>query len=322
MVTMPLLEAVNIYKYFKVGGSLFRKSQYIKAVDGVTLTINDGETLALVGESGSGKTTVGRIVLRLIEPTKADKLEFMGRDLLNPNKDDLLFLRRNSSIIHQNPLSSFNPWWSVKKIIREPLDRLNIGSPEERDDMVADILENVGLGSDILEKNPRDLSGGQQQRVAIARALVYRPKFIVADEPTSALDLSVRASILNLMKDFQDKWGISYLLITHDLASAVAISHRINVMYMGEIVESGETSKVIDEPLHPYTQGLIKSIPSLKPSSRSRYEIKGEIPSLIREIKGCKFHDRCPFAMDICRSKKPELIEVEKGRAVSCFLYS
>ncbi len=319
---MPIVEGVNIYKYFRVGSSILGRSQYLRAVDGVSLSIEEGETLALVGESGSGKTTVGRIMLKLIEPTKADKLEFMGRDLLNPSAEDIAFLRRNSSIIHQNPLSSFNPWWSVRRIVREPLDRLGIGSPDERDEMVAKMLGSVGLSEEIMDKNPRELSGGQQQRVAIARALIYRPKFIVADEPTSALDLSVRASILNLMREFQSRWGVSYLFITHDLASAVAISHRVNVMYMGEIVESGDTVRVVREPLHPYTQGLIKSIPSLKPSMRSRYEIKGEITSLLKEIKGCKFHDRCPFVMDICRSRKPPAIEVEKGRRVSCFLYS
>ena len=311
----------DIHKHFRMKTGFFGKQVVIKAVDGISFTIFENETLSLVGESGSGKTTVGKIALKIIEPTRAKRLEFMGRNLLSLKKEDYWFVRRHASMVYQNPLSSFNPWWTIRKIIREPLDRLNVYSQNDRDAIVEDIIRDVGLSIDHLERNPRDLSGGQQQRVAIARAIVHKPRLVVLDEPTSALDVSMRASILDLLLELQRKHGITYLLITHDISTAFVMSRRISVMYMGEIVEEGNTKEVINKPLHPYTRGLIQSIPLPDPDLRNRYEIKGEIPSQIEEISGCKFNPRCPLAFDKCRKNRPGLKNVDRNRKVACFLY-
>ncbi len=316
---MPLLEVIDLYKYFTIKQGLLAKPVILRAVDGVSFNIEEGETLGLVGESGSGKTTVGKLVLRLIEPTRVKKLEFMGVDLTRIDDRGLRKIRRYMSVVYQNPSSSLNPWWTVGKIIEEPLVRQGYGDPDERRELVEAIMERVGLPLELYNRYPGELSGGQQQRVAIARALITKPKFMVADEPTSSLDASVRASILNLMKELQREFNISYLFISHDLATIRYIADKVAVMYMGEIVELGRVDTVLREPLHPYTQGLLKSVPKIGKKGE-RFEIKGEIPSLTIEYKHCKFSSRCPFAFEKCRAGRPGLKRVG-DRLVACFLY-
>ncbi|MCD6445143.1 ABC transporter ATP-binding protein [Candidatus Bathyarchaeota archaeon] len=297
---------------------------FIKAVDGVSFSIKQGEIFCLAGESGCGKTTTGRLILRLEEPT-AGKISFKGKDITSLDERELIEFRRKAQIIFQDPYESLNPHMRVIDIVSEPLSiHKLVHSREEVIERVAKALEDVALKppEEFMYRYPHELSGGQRQRIAIARAIILQPEFIVADEPVSMLDMSIRAEILDLMLGIRDRYGMAYLFITHDLAVAKHICDRIAIMYLGKIVELGEATEVIDNPLHPYTKALTAAIPVPDPRVKiGEIPIKGEVSSPINPPSGCRFHPRCPYAMDICREKEPNLKEVEKGRKVACHLY-
>ncbi|AEA34222.1 ABC transporter ATP-binding protein [Hippea maritima] len=321
-----LLKIENLRKEFKLKRpwleALFKKeTPTVKAVDDVSFEIKRGETLGIVGESGSGKTTMGRSILRLIEPTSG-KIIFDGYDLLGLSKNNLRKARKDFQIIFQDPMASLNPYMKIGKIVSHPLEIHNIGSKTEQKERVLSIFEKVNLipAKEFFNRYPKQLSGGQRQRVVIARALITNPKFIVADEPTAMLDVSVRSQILKLMIDIKEEFGLTYLFITHDLASAKYICDRIGVMYLGKIVEMANTYDLFTNPLHPYTQILMSAVPIPDPNiKRKKLMPKGEIPSATKIPKGCRFHPRCPFAKDICKEQEPKLKDVG-GRFVACHL--
>ncbi len=322
-----ILEVKNLKKEFELKGSwlasFFSKDKpTVKAVDDVSFSIRKGETLGIVGESGSGKTTLGRTVLRLTEPT-AGSIIFKGKDLAKLPKSELRKERKNFQIIFQDPMASLNPYMRIGKIVSHPLEIHNIGTKNERKERILELFEKINLSpaEEFYNRFPKHLSGGQRQRVVIARALITNPEFIVADEPTAMLDVSVRSQILKLMIDVKETFGLTYLFITHDLASAKYICDRIGVMYLGKIVEIAKTFDLFKEPLHPYTKILMSSVPIPDPNIRREKLLpKGEIPSATKIPSGCRFHTRCPFAKEICSQKEPELKEIEKDRFVACHL--
>jgi len=317
MTNQPLVEIKDLKKYFPAS-----HNQVVRAVDGVSFTIRRGETLGLVGESGCGKTTVGRCVLRLVEPTSGE-IRFDGRDLMNLGHGELRALRRRMQIIFQDPYSSLDPRMKVGAIIAEPLEIHGAGARRERKDRVAELLRVVGLDPDYANRYPHQFSGGQRQRIGIARALALNPDFIVADEPVSALDVSVQAQVVNLMQDLQQQFGLTYLFISHGLAVVKHISTRVGVMYLGKLVELAPAEEIYSNPLHPYTQALLQAIPIPDPDAKREapQRLGGDVPNPIAPPPGCRFHTRCPYVMERCRSEEPEFKEVSPGHFVACFLH-
>lgn len=318
---MNLLEVQNLKVHFPVKSGVFsRAREFVRAVDDVSFSIAPGETLGLVGESGCGKTTLGRAIVRLVEPTAGNVL-LAGEDLTQMNEAELRPRRRKLQMIFQDPFSSLNPRLTVEDIIGEPLDLHQLAeSKSARAARVADLLRAVGLDAAYAQRYPHEFSGGQRQRIGIARALAVEPRLIVCDEPVSALDVSVQAQIINLLQDLQQQHGLAYLFIAHDLAVVEHISHRVMVMYLGRIVELGEAREVISAPKHPYTQALISAVPELDPEvKRSRIVLGGEVPSPLHPPGGCPFHPRCPRAELLrCAQEPPLSREVRPRHQASC----
>jgi len=314
-----LIEVENLVKYFPVLGGVFsRPVGYVKAVDGISFHIFEGETFGLVGESGSGKTTAGKTLIKLIEPTKG-RIVFDGRDISKLSVSEMRPLRKSMQIIFQDPYGSLNPRLPIGEIIREPLLVHKIGTKKEQEERVVEIMKLVGLRPEYLHRYPHEFSGGQRQRIGIARSIVMNPKFIVADEPVSALDASVQAQVLNLLLELQQKLALTYLLVAHNLAVVRHVSDRIGVMYLGKLFEVAETMELFDKPYHPYTQALLSAIPIPDPDiKKERILLQGDIPSPINPPSGCRFRTRCRYAKDICAEKEPPMIEVTPGHFVAC----
>jgi len=294
----------------------------LRALDAVTFDIHNGETLALVGESGSGKTTAGRTLIRLYRP-QSGRVIFDGRDVTSAAGADLRRHRRRIQMVFQDPYASLNPRMKVEDIVAEPLRSYGVGTRRERRERVHELLDLVGLPADAAGRFPHAFSGGQRQRIGVARALALGPDLLIADEPVSALDVSIQAQIVNLLKDLQDRLGLTLLFIAHDLAVVRNIAHRVAVMYLGQIVELAARDALFEQPLHPYTQSLLSAVPIPNPDlerTRERVVLAGEVPSPISPPNGCRFHTRCPFAMADCRAVEPQLRPQPDGRLVACHL--
>ncbi len=322
----PILKVKNLRKYFPVKRSILetlRKEppKFVKAVDGISFEIGKGETLALIGESGCGKTTAGRVILRLIEPTDG-KIIFDGVDITTLTHEELRPFKRRMQIIFQDPYSSLSPRMKIGDAIAHPLLVHGLASKAEAKEIVLKMLRRVGLTpeDEFYERYPHHLSGGQRQRVVIARAMILKPEFVVADEAVSMIDVSMRASILELLESFRREYNLSMLFITHDIAVGKLIADRIAVMYLGKIVEIGPTDEVLKNPAHPYTLALIQAVPSIakRKEKRRSIHITGEVPNAVNPPSGCRFHPRCPFADELCKTKEPELVEISNGHFVAC----
>jgi oligopeptide/dipeptide ABC transporter ATP-binding protein len=317
----PLLEVNGLKKHFPIRrGLLGRVSGHVYAVDGISFTIGEGETLGLVGESGCGKSTAAKSIMKLIEPTAGEiKLRGARIDQLRPSA--MRPYRRELQFVFQDPYSSLNPRLSVGAIVGEPLANYRIAAGSELKDRVIAILAKVGLRADAMERYPHEFSGGQRQRIGIARALAVNPRLIICDEPVSALDVSVQAQVVNLLKDLQKEFRLSYLFVAHDLAVVENISHRIAVMYLGKIVELTHRQSLFSAPLHPYTEALLSAVPLPDPDApRRRIILSGDVPSPINPPTGCRFHTRCPYAEARCRVEEPAMREVKPGHLVACHL--
>jgi len=318
-----LLEVKNLKKYFPVKAGVFRKTVgYLKAVDDISFYIKEKETLGLVGESGCGKSTTGLTILRLEEPT-AGEVRFAGKDVFNLNKKELKKIRRDMQIIFQDPYSSLNPRMMVADIVGEPLNVHNlVRNKKEKNEKVRELLESVGLTAEQMKRYPHEFSGGQRQRIGIARALAVNPKLIIADEPVSSLDVSVQAQVINILQDLQRDLGLTYLFIAHDLSIIKHISDRVAVMYLGRIVEIANKKDLFSNPLHFYTQSLMSAIPVPNPIyKKKRIILEGDVPSSVNLPSGCRFHPRCPKAIDICREKEPVFKDYDSyGHYVACYL--
>jgi oligopeptide/dipeptide ABC transporter ATP-binding protein len=314
-----LVEVQDLKKSFLTKGGIFGKSSDVKAVDGVDLYLNKGETLGVVGESGCGKTTLGRLVLRLIKPTSG-KINFDEVDITNLSERKLLWLRKRTGMVFQDPSASLNPRMNIRNTLKRPLVVHGIKDENTIQKRIVEMLEKVGLNEDQLERFPHQISGGQQQRVAIARAIMLNPDLVVLDEPTSSLDVSVQAQILNLLLKLQRDLNLTYLFITHDLVVERHVSDRIVVMYCGKILESADTDELLGNTMHPYTVSLFSSTPIPHPhlKSTNRFIVGGEPPSLIRPPRGCRFHSRCPYAEGKCKKVEPKLVEAAKDHFVAC----
>lgn len=317
--TKPLLEVKNLVKYYPVyGGVLRRVVAWVKAVDDVSFTIQEGETLGLVGESGCGKTTVGHTMLRLL-PHTSGSVFFDGLDMFQLGGQELKKMRSNLQIVFQDPYASLDPRLPVGESIAEGLKIHKIGTPKERVDLVMQTLRKVGLEDYHANRYPHEFSGGQRQRIGIARALALQPKFIVLDEPVSALDVSIQAQVLNILRDLQREFGLTYLFVAHNLAVVEHISDRVAVMYLGKIAEMAPRSDLFSKPLHPYTQALMSAIPIPDPTiKRERIILEGDVPSPLNPPSGCRFHPRCPIAEANCAEDEPELRELQPKHFVAC----
>ncbi len=309
-----LLQVEHLVKHFPVSGGI------VKAVDGVSFSLPPGETFGLVGESGCGKTTIGRTILRLVEPS-GGSIVFDGRDLRQLSRSELRRIRRDMQIVFQDPYASLNPRMRIGEAIAEPLVIHGIGNAQSRREQVIELLRVVGLDPDYASRYPHEFSGGQRQRISIARALALRPKFIVADEPVSALDVSVQAQIVNLLADLREQFGLTYLFISHGLAVVEHFCTRVGTMYLGKLVEVAPTRRMFTQPRHPYTQALLESIPVPDPSRRKVHApLAGDVPSPLAPPPGCRFHPRCPIAVDDCRHREPPMRDVGDGHQVACWL--
>ncbi|MFA9557721.1 ABC transporter ATP-binding protein [Evansella sp. AB-rgal1] len=322
MSQKELLKVTNLKKYFPIKGGFFgKKINDVKAIDDISFSIKEGETLSIVGESGCGKSTTGRAVLRLDEPTEGS-IEFDGVDLLTLNKKQMRKMRKDIQIIFQDPYASLNPRQTVRQILNEAIEIQNVVPKKERNDTIHNLMEIVGLQPHQIDRFPHEFSGGQRQRIGIARALSVNPKLIVCDEAVSALDVSIQAQILNLLKRLQREFNLTYLFISHDLGVVRHISDRIVVMYLGRIVEIGDKKSIFENPEHPYTKALLSAIPIPDPRKRkNKIFLKGDIPSPIDPPTGCRFHTRCPFVTDKCKTEEPLLrqtADMNNGHLGAC----
>jgi oligopeptide/dipeptide ABC transporter ATP-binding protein len=317
----PLLEVKGLKKFFPVRGPLGLTQAQVKAVDGVSFQLYEGQTLGLVGESGCGKSTTGRTLLRLIDPTEGQAL-YQDQDIFQLTGKELRSIRQQLQMVFQDPYSSLNPRKRIGNTLEEPLIIHRIGTRGERTERVMEILDKVGLRFDDYYRYPHEFSGGQKQRIGLARALIVNPKVIICDEPVSALDVSIQSQIINLLQQLQEDFNLTFLFIAHDISVVRHISDRIGVMYLGRIVEEAPTDQLFSEPLHPYTQALLSAVPLPKPKAiRERIILKGEIPSPLNPPSGCVFHTRCPFVMDRCKTESPERREMAPSHFVSCHLH-
>lgn len=317
----PLLEVKDLRKHYPITKGVFKRTAgYVYAVDGISLTIQHGETLGLVGESGCGKSTAGKCITQLISSTSGEVM-LDGRRIDNLSGEALREIRREVQVIFQDPYSSLSPRMSAGAIVAEPLVNYQIAKGKALKDMVASLFEKVGLRADQMIRSPHEFSGGQRQRIGIARALALRPKLIVCDEPVSALDVSVQAQVINLLEDLQQEFKLSYLFVAHDLAVVEHISQRVAVMYLGKIVEIGEKTELFSNPRHPYTEALLSAVPEPDPEiKKARIVLSGDVPSPISPPSGCRFHTRCPIAEKHCAIEEPKLREVAAGQFVACHL--
>ncbi len=316
-----LVEVKHLVKYFPVrAGLLQRVVNHVKAVDDVSFAVRKGETLGLVGESGCGKTTVGRTMLRLIEPTSGE-ISFEGESVLQLRGQALKAIRRDMQIIFQDPYASLDPRVPIGESVMEGLHIHRVGSPKERFELMLDTLKKVGLEDYHARRYPHEFSGGQRQRIGIARALALRPKFIVCDEPVSALDVSIQSQVLNILKDLQAEFGLTYLFIAHNLSVVEHVSDRVAVMYLGKMVELTTREDLFRNPMHPYTRALMSAIPVPNPRlKRERTILKGDVPSPLNPPKGCRFHPRCPIAVEQCSQEEPRFEEIMPNHWVACWL--
>jgi oligopeptide/dipeptide ABC transporter ATP-binding protein len=317
----PLLEVEGLKKHYAVRKGLFsRIVGQVYAVDGISFSIDAGETLGLVGESGCGKSTAGKAILRLVEPT-AGTVKLRGERIDQLGREAMRHYRRELQVVFQDPYSSLNPRLTVGQIVGEPLVNYGVAGGRALEERVAALFEKVGLRAEAMRRYPYEFSGGQRQRIGIARALALNPSLIVCDEPVSALDVSVQAQVINLLVDLQKEFGLSYLFVAHDLAVVEHISRRIAVMYLGKIVELAEKRALFTRALHPYTEALLSAVPLPDPGAKStRIILKGDVPSPINPPSGCRFHTRCPYAFDRCRVEEPEMRELRPGHFAACHL--
>ncbi|MCG7381404.1 dipeptide ABC transporter ATP-binding protein [Paenibacillus sp. ACRRY] len=318
-----LAEIKHLKQYFPIrGGVLGRVIQHVKAVDDISFQIHAGETLSIVGESGCGKSTTGRSILRLDEPTSGE-IYFRGKNILRMNKAELKRMRKDMQIVFQDPFASLNPRQTVRQILKEALEIQKVVPRHEQDQRVRELMDNVGLRPEQADRLPHEFSGGQRQRIGIARALALEPKLIICDEAVSALDVSIQAQIINLLRKLQKQHQLTYLFISHDLSVVRHISDRVIVMYLGKIVEIADKKSLFDRPQHPYTRALLSSIPSTKRNQpRERIPLTADVPSPIHPPSGCRFHTRCPYAVEHCSTEAPELRIVHEGHQAACHLIS
>jgi oligopeptide/dipeptide ABC transporter ATP-binding protein len=316
-----LMELRDLRMHFPVSAGykgLFKNIQILKAVDGISLKIHKGEAFGLVGESGCGKSTTGKMMVRLLKPTSGSIL-FKGMDIFSSDKKEV---KKEVQIIFQDPFSSLDPRFTIGRAIMEPMVIAGVGNPAERKQMALKLLSDVGLREENFSKYPHEFSGGQKQRVGVARALALNPTLVVCDEPVSALDVSIQAQILNLMQDLQEKFGLTYFFISHNLGVVKHLCDRIAVMYLGKIVELADNNSLFEETLHPYTKALLNAIPEPDPKLKKKlHPIEGDIPSPTKPPPGCSFHTRCPYVMDVCKKVEPATVEYKEGHEVKCHLY-